>query len=130
MNTKKERREAAQKKAKQQKVMIAVICAVGLVALGITLAVYIATRPDSRLFATDSGFSVTLYENGRFGARLFHGNNFSGSFVENEDTGAITFTHGGNVTTTIIEDDTLILPNTWRSFCRAHSHEVAFAKVR
>jgi len=134
MNTKKERREAAQKKAKQQKMMILTACIVGLVAVGVILAVYLATRPGSRVFAVPapgSGeHSVTLYDNGRFTARLFHQNNFNGTFTEDETTGVITFTHGNHTVTGQIDGDEFLLPTPWRGTCRLHSHEIAFPLVR
>jgi len=133
MNTKKERREAAQKKAKQQKIIVTVICAVVAVTVVVVLAVYIATRPDSRVFAVPGPggtgqHSVTLYDTGRFVARLFHNNNFSGTFVE--DGGTLTFTHGATTTTGQIDGDEFLLPIPWRGTCRLHSHEIAFPLVR
>jgi len=136
MNTKKERREAAQKKSKIQKMVLLVVLVVGLTAAGVLLAVYMVTRPSNRVFAVPMPFpasgqhSVTLYEDGRFTARLFHQNNFNGTFVEDEVTGMVTFTHRGNVTTGQIDGDELLLPVPWRGTCRLHSHEIAFPRVR
>jgi len=134
MNTKKERREAAQKKAKQQKLVVLTACAVGLVAVAVGLMVYMATRPGSRVFAVPAPgtgeHSVTLYDSGRFAARLFHNNNFSGTFVEDESTGVVTFTHGIHTVTGHIDGDEFLLPMQWRGTCRLHSHEIAFPLVR
>lgn len=132
MNTKKQRREAAQKRAKKKRMAIAAMCAATL-AFGIAaIVIFAATRPDSRVFAVPGGQSITLYENGRFTARLFHNINFSGTFIEDtsENVTTITFMRGRNTVSTQIENDVLLLPMPWRATCRAHSHEIEFPLVR
>ncbi|MCL2356352.1 MAG: hypothetical protein FWC70_04210 [Defluviitaleaceae bacterium] len=128
MNTKKERREAAQKRARTKKITVMTVCAVCFVAIAVFVAVYIVTRPDSRVFAVSGGQSITLYENGRFNARLFHNTNISGTFVEDGET--ISFTHGNNVVFSQIENDVLLLPTEWWGACRGHTHETEFPRVR
>jgi len=130
MATKKERRIAAQKKAQKTKMTIMAVVAICVVAIIAGTIIYTITRPDSRVFAVSGGQSVTLYENGRFTARLFHNFNANGTFVEDESTGVISFTHGGNTVSTQIENDVLILPVQWRAACRVHSHEIEFPLAR
>ena len=132
MNTKKQRREAAQKKAKKKRMTIMAVCAACLVAAVTAVIIYTVTRPDSRVFAVPGGQSVSLYENGRFVADLFHNVNISGTFTEDENGNVttISFTHGGNTVSTQIEDNVLILPVPWRATCRLHSHEIEFPLVR
>jgi len=128
----KQRREAAQKRAKKKRITILVLCAIVLVA-GITTAIVVAlNQPDSRVFSVPGGQSVVLYENGRFEARLFHDINISGTFSEDEqgDVTGISFTVGGTTVSTQIEDDILILPMPWRATCRFHSHEIEFVLVQ
>jgi uncharacterized membrane protein YcgQ (UPF0703/DUF1980 family) len=132
MNEKKQRREAAQKRAKKKRLTILALCASCLMVVVTAAIIYVATRPDSRVFAVSGGQSVTLYENGRFVARLFHNMNISGNFTE-DVSGSITtisFSHGGNTVSTQIENDVLILPVSWRATCRIHSHEIAFPLVQ
>ena len=132
MGIKKERREAAQKRAQKKRLTAVAMFAVFLVVFVGAMVIYVVTRPDSRVFAVPGGQSVTLYENGRFTARLFHNFNISGTFTEDvgESATTISFTHDGNTVSTQIEDDVLILPMSWRAACRAHSHEVEFPLVR
>jgi len=130
MGTKRERREAAQKRAKKNRITIMAVCAICLVAVISAAVIYTITRPDSRVFAVSGGQFVTLYENGRFTARLFHNFNVEGTFVENENTGEISFTHDRNTVSTQIENDVLILPIQWRAACRVHSHEIEFPLTR
>jgi len=130
MSIKKQRREAAQKKAKKKRITIMAACFICLVAVMVAAITYTVTRPDTRVFAVPGGQSVTLYENGRFAARLFHNIDITGTFAEDEDSGVISFTHGGNTISSQIEDDILILPMQWRATCMNHSHEVEFPLVR
>ncbi|MCL2224480.1 MAG: hypothetical protein FWB96_05895 [Defluviitaleaceae bacterium] len=127
MNAKKQRREAAQKKAKKRKITIVAVCAALFVMCIAAAVIYAVTRPDSRVFAVAGGQSVTLYENGRFVARLFHNMDISGSFIE--DGNSISFAHDGMTSETEIENDVLILPVLWRATCRVHSHEIEFPLV-
>ena len=128
MRTRKQRREAAQKKAKKIRITIIAILAA---CLAVAIVIYTITRPDARRFAVSGGQSVVLYDNGRFVANLFHNTDISGTFTEDVsgDVTAISFTHGGNTVSTFIEDDVLILPTQWRAACRAHSHEIGFPLV-
>jgi len=132
MNTKKQRREAAQKRAKKQRITITAACASVVVVAIFAAITYMVTRPDSRVFAVTGGQSVTLYENGRFNAHLFHNFNISGTFTEDmsENVTTISFTHGSNTVSSQIENDILILPIPWRATCRVHSHEIEFPLVR
>ena len=132
MNTGRQRREAAQKRAKKKRITILAICAVVLVAAITTAIVFSLNQPDSRVFTVPGGQSVVLYENGRFEARLFHDTNISGTFSEDVDGDitAISFMHGRTTVSTQIEDDVLILPMQWRATCRFHSHEIEFVLVR
>jgi len=132
MNAKKERREAAQKKAKKKRLTIMAMCAAGLILAIIAVIIFLATRPDARTFAVSGGQSVVLYDNGRFVARLFHNVNISGTFMEDESGDAITisFTHNGTTVSTQIENDVLILPIPWRATCRVHNHEIEFTLVQ
>jgi len=132
MSIKNQRREAAQKRAKKKRITIISVCAACLVASVIAFIVYTANRPDSRVYAVPGGQSVALYENGRFVACLFHNVNISGTFTEdiNENVTVVSFTHGGNTVSTQIEDDVLILPASWRTTCRTHSHETEFRLVQ
>ena len=125
MNTKNQRREAAQKKAKKRRVTILALCALLVVAAITTIVVYTVTRPGVRIFEVAGTQSVRLYDNGDFTARLAHNVNLSGTFTE-EVTGnvsAISFMQGGNVISTQIEDNVLLLPNDWLIACRTHNHE-------
>jgi len=132
MNTKKERREAAQKRARKKRIAIIATLATCVVLFIVAAVVYTVTRPDSRVFQVAGGQSVILYENGRFSANLFHNMSISGTFTEDvgEDASVISFTHGGTTIFTQIEDDVLILPVPWRSNCRTHSHEIEFPLVQ
>jgi len=132
MSEKKQRRELAQQKARKKRMTIFAVCCACLLIAAISVAAFIANRPDSRVFAVSGEHSVTLYENGRFVARLFHNVNISGTFTEEDNGGitAISFTHGGNTISTQIEDDILLLPIPWRATCRFHSHEIEFPLVR
>ncbi|MCL2238753.1 MAG: hypothetical protein FWC07_02235 [Defluviitaleaceae bacterium] len=132
MNEKKQRREAAQRRAKKKRLTILVLCVACLMVVVTAAIIYVATRPDSRVFAVSGGQSVTLYENGRFVARLFHNMNISGNFTEDVSGNitTISFFHGGNTVSTQIENDVLILPISWRATCRIHSHEIAFPLVQ
>jgi hypothetical protein len=132
MNTKKQRREAAQQKAKKKRILILAVCA-ACVAAVIAAAILIhVNRPAARVFSVPGNQSVTLYEDGRFTARLAHNVNISGTFTEDVsgNVTAISFTHGGNTVSTQIEDDILILPVPWRAACRVHSHEIEFPLMR
>jgi len=127
MNAKKQRREAAQKKAKKRKIAIMTACAALFVLCIAAAVVYAVTRPDFRVFAVAGGQSVTLFDNGRFSASLFHNMNISGTFIE--DGNSITFVHDGMISETEIANDTLVLPMLWRATCMAHSHEIEFPLV-
>ena len=107
--SKRQRREAAQQKAKKQKITIFVACATLVVVFVAAIFVYQATRPDMRVFAVAGNQSVTLYENGWFTARLAHNVNLSGTFFEevNGDVTTISFTHGDSTVSTQIENDVL-----------------------
>ena len=131
MNKKNQRREAAQKRAKRQKITLMAVCAVLAVGFAVGLIMYQITRPAARVFSVP-GQSVTLYEDGRFTARLAHNHNLSGTFIEevSGNVSAISFFTGGNTVSTQIEDDVLILPPQWRSNCRAHVHETEFPLQR
>jgi hypothetical protein len=98
-----------------------------LVVAVVAVIVIELTRPDVRVFAVEGGQSVSLYENGRFSARLFHNMNISGTFVEDGNT--ISFAHDGRTSESEIGDDVLILPVNWRATCRMHSHEIEFPLV-
>ena len=126
--SKKQRREAAQQKAKKQKIVTLSVCATLAVFFVAALVVYQITRPDSRVFAVAGGQSVTLYENGNFTARLAHNVTLSGTFTEdvNDDITIITFNQGGSTVSTQIENDVLHLPIPWRATCMAHFHETEF----
>jgi hypothetical protein len=132
MSTKKQRREAAQKRAKKKRITTIAILSVCAVAIIVVFTVYALTRPDSRVFSVPGNQSVTLYENGRFSARLAHNVNFSGTFTEevSENVTEISFTHNGNTVITQIENNVLLLPETWRATCRAHNHEIEFPLSR
>ncbi|MCL2222937.1 MAG: hypothetical protein FWC20_11455 [Oscillospiraceae bacterium] len=133
MGTKKQRREAAQKKAKKKRIITFTACIACLMLVVVAIIIYTATRPDSRVFAVSGGQSVTMYENGRFVARLFHNIDISGTFTEDNNNGNVTeisFTHGNTTVSAQIEDDVLTLPMQWRATCRIHSHEIEFPLVR
>lgn len=132
MNTKRDRREAAQKKAKQKKIMILALCSAFLATAIIVIIIFTPNSANDRVFSVPGGQSVTLRENGRFVANLFHDVNISGTFTEDihENITTISFTSGSSTISTQIEDDVLILPMAWRAACRIHSHEIAFPLVR
>ena len=132
MSTKKQRREAAQRRAKRKKMTMLAVLAAIVVAFVAAMIVYQVTRPSTRVFAVAGNQSVTLYGNGRFTARLAHNVNISGTFTEeaNGDVTAISFRHGGNVVSTHIENDVLLLPFPWQSNCIAHRHETEFPLQR
>ena len=115
MNTKKEQREAALKKAKKKRVMILTgfaACVVAIVAFALLVS---ANRLDSRVFAA-AGQTVTLYEDGRFRASFpVHGVTMSGAFEEHmrEDGSIIVFNHQGQTIATQIIDDVFMLPFEW-----------------
>ena len=127
MSSKKQRREAAQKKARRRKITVMAICATLAVIFVIGIIVYQITRPGSRVFAAGANQSVTLYDNGRFTARLAHNVNFSGTFTEEVDgeVTTILFNQGGNTVSTQITNDVLLLPPQWRAAC-GHGHETEF----
>ena len=127
MSVKNKRREAAQKRAKRKKMTILAVCSALVGAFIIAAVVYTVTRPSARVFAVPGNLSVTLYENGRFSARLAHNVNLSGTFTEEThgDVSLITFAYGRNMVSTQIENDVLMLPFEWRTGC-AHGHAVAF----
>ena len=128
MGSKKKRREAAQRKTKRRKITLLAVCVAFLVVYTVAVIVYHATRPDSRVFAVAGNQSVTLYENGRFTARLAHNVNLSGTFTEevHGDVITISFTQGGGTVSTQIENDVLLLPDPWRATCEFHRHETEF----
>jgi len=132
MNAKKERREAAQKKAKKRKMAIMAVCGTSLILAIIAVIIFRVVRPDARVFAVPGGQSVVLYDNGRFAARLFHNVNISGTFIEDENGSVTTiaFTYDGITVSTQIENDVLILPIPWRATCRVHNHEIEFMRVQ
>jgi hypothetical protein len=130
MGTKKERREAAQKRARKKRIFLMVACVVCLIAAITFFIIYAVTRPDTRVFAVPSGQSITLYEDGRFSARLFHNVEINGTFTEDTSVGAVSFTHGGNTVFTHIENDVLLLPTEWWGTCMGHTHETRFPLVR
>ena len=132
MGTRRQRREAAQSKARKRRMTIMALCAICLVAIIIAIVIYVATRPDSRVFAVPGGQSVALYENGRFVAKLFHNVTISGTFTEDVNGGitVVSFTHNGTTVSTQIEDDVLVLPVPWRATCIVHIHEIAFPLVQ
>ena len=106
MSVSKQRREAAQKRARKKRMTKMAVCATGLVVAVIAVIIYMATRPDSRVFEVPGGQSVVLFENGRFVAQLFHNTEISGTFIE-DTSGSVTtisFTHGGNTVSTQIEN--------------------------
>jgi len=128
MSTKKQRREAAQRKAKKQRMVIMTMVATCLVAIIVGMIVIRANRPVARVFEVAGGQSVSLYDNGRFVAALFHDMNISGTFTEDVvgDVTTVSFTVDGDTIQTQIADDVLLLPVPWRGTCRAHSHEIEF----
>jgi hypothetical protein len=132
METNKQRREVAQKKARKKRLTILAVCAVFLVVTVITAVIYATTRPASLVFEVPGGQSVVLFENGHFAAHLFHNVEISGTFVEDlsGNVTTISFTHDGNTVSTQIYDNVLILPVPWRATCRIHSHEIEFPLVQ
>ena len=129
MGKKNREREAAQKRTKKKRITTLAVCAVFTVAVIAVAIIAHVNRPDTRVFAI-GGQTVTLYDNGRFTARLAHNVNISGTFTEEmsgtANVTAISFTHGGNTVSTQIEDDVLLLPPQWRATCRIHVHEIEF----
>jgi len=132
VNAKKQRREAAQKKSKQRLILIFSLCTIILIGGAAAGIIYAVTRPATRVFSVASGHSVTLYEDGRFTANLFHNVSFTGRYTEETagDETIISFTHGGGTVTSQIHENGLLLPVPWRANCRAHSHEIIFPRVR
>ena len=127
MNKKSKNREAAQKSARKKRRAILGTCAVLIVVIIAAIIAYQATRPETRVFSVTAQ-SVTLYENGNFTARLAHNINISGTFTEEvgEEMTTILFTSEGNVVSSQIIDNILVLPVEWRANCRIHRHETEF----
>ena len=127
MGKRSKQREEAQQRAKKKKIAALAVCAVLAVAVIAVSVIVHVNRPGARVFAV-GGQAVTLYDNGRFAARLAHNVNISGTFTEevSGNVTAISFTHGGNTVSAQIEGDVLLLPPQWRAACRAHVHEIEF----
>ena len=129
MSTKKQRREAAQRKAKNQRIAIMAMVATCLAAVIAGMIFIRAIRPDTRVFEIAGGQSVSLYGNGRFVADLFHDMNVSGTFTEDVDgnVSTISFTADGSTIQTHIMNNILILPAPWRATCVEHMYNIEFA---
>ena len=122
MSTKNSRREAALKREKKKKAIIAIIAIALVVALITGLIIWQANRPDVRVFEAGAS-QVRLYEDGTFSASLPHGMWRSGRF--SEDGATISFTYDGRTVVGGITSDALTIPDDWVDDA-THNHPTQF----
>jgi hypothetical protein len=117
-NTKNQRREAALKKAKRQKLMLISFCAVAAAAV-ITFVIHSAVRQSGTETYSGGGLSVQLLENGQFSATLAHNVRKNGTYTKTADGNRVmvSFHMDGAVEVGWIEDKALRVPAEWEDSC-------------
>lgn len=126
MSSKKARREAARKKARQKKITVLIVCIVAVAAVAALIFLALPQESDGRVFVAGNN-RVTLYEDGSFTAELPHGVSKSGTYTEIEhidaDVTTISFTVEDRIEVGSITGDTLTIPAEWDD---GHGHATEF----
>jgi len=83
-----------------------------------------SSNDEDRVYALGS-HTVTLYADGTFEARLFHGFSVDGTYTESTVAGVltVTFAHDGIEVRGTIVDDVLTIPQEWDD---GHGHGTRF----
>jgi len=128
---KKLRKELAIKKAKQKKIITAVISAVAVLAVIIVLAVVlyytVGQQPKADIYS-DGSQTIQLFEDGKFTANLSHGVNKSGTYTKTTEGNKIVveFDVSGDISEGQIVNNTLYFPEEWED---EHAHGNALGSV-
>jgi hypothetical protein len=126
ISVKNSRREEAIKRGKRKKTIRLVVCALVVVAIGALLAYASFTQNGKRIFS-DGHQTITLNNNGRFHAELFHENK-EGAYTERIDGNImiITFSYDGTDAEGYIDGDILHIPDEWDDH---HGHGTELRKT-
>jgi len=121
-----EKRRLAIKKAKQKKMIIISACIAASVLI-IAAVVYFAVRQGGDRVYASGNESVTLYSDGSFSARLYHGLVITGTYSESKQgrLTVVAFSHDGTVSNGTIEGKVLDLPEEWEDD-HGHGHDATF----
>ena len=109
-SNKKARRELAQKKAKQKKILIFSIGGALILAIAAVIIVTAVNAANTETYSS-TGQSIRLNANGEFSASLFHGSTYGGTYEKTD--GSVIFTYGETTAIAMLDGDTLFLPPEW-----------------
>jgi uncharacterized OB-fold protein len=124
-NKKQLRREMAiQRKRKKQTITTGII-AVVMIAI-IALLIFNIVSTDEDQVYTDGYATITLHENGKFTAVLYHNEQYSGTYEISENN-EVTFIYDGTTTTTELEQDKINIPHEWSD---GHGHGLGSLPIR
>jgi len=115
---KKARRELAVKKEKQKKMIIIAVIAVVIIAAAVIIIVNAVNTKNDEIY-TDGSATITLRENGKFTAVLYHDSQYSGTYVKSADGGTVTFTYDGKTAVSELKNNELHIPDEWAD---GHGH--------
>jgi hypothetical protein len=113
------RKEAAKRKAKQKNIIIAVFCALAVVAAAVLLINSSVRQSNAETYRA-GGQAVRLFNDGKFSATLAHNARKTGTYTTKteEDGGtAVSFNMNGVVAVGRIEGNALRLPEEWDDGC-------------
>jgi hypothetical protein len=113
-----QRKEAALKKAKQKKVITAVICTLAVAAV-LVFVIHMTTRESTAETFSGGGLIVQLLDDGRFSASLAHNIRKNGTYTKTDEDGRIkvSFDINGAVEIGWIENNSLRVPVEWEDSC-------------
>ena len=118
------KRELAIKKAKRKKAIIIVVVSVVALALVVALVISAVTSAMTEVY-TDGSTTIELRPSGRFSAKMYHQDTYSGTYAKSADGTSVTFTYSGLSVVGRIEGNTLHLPSEWDD---GHGHGTVLPK--
>jgi hypothetical protein len=112
------RKEAALKKAKQKKIVIAIVCALAAAAV-LAFIIHMTGRQANTETYSGGGLIVQLLDNGQFSATLAHNIRKNGTYTKTAEGGrtVVSFNVNGVIETGWIEDGALRVPVEWEDAC-------------
>jgi hypothetical protein len=119
-SVKTQRREAALKKAKRKKVLIAGLCAAAVVAV-LAFAIHAIVREHNTETYSGNGQMVQFLADGSYSATLAHNVRRSGTYTKTSEDSGITveFNTNGMIEIGSIVNNTLLIPEGWDDY---HNH--------
>jgi len=124
-----QKKERAEKKAKQKKLIILCICVSLAVIIGVSIFVIqnLVGNEAAEIYSYQ-GQTIQLLNDGRFTAMLAHNVRKSGTYTKTDENGIITvaFNTNGNIETGWIINNSLHIPREWDD---GHGHGNVFPKI-